>query len=457
LKKLAASPCHSQLLYNIGNGQSAVFRVQAVYVDGSTSDWVDSGQVNSPDDSTTLDANTTIADPSPKLTLTTISGTTATFRWSIDPTEPELLAQLEYVSLDYNKYDSGADESGQVEDTPVTTGPFPPTFTITGLTPNTHYDFMIDTNWFNDDVQHDMYDHVDGFTTNGPSVVVTPVPPAPQSVSATYIPGTGGAPGYVAVHWVNSSPDETGFEVWRSDNGGPYSQIYTAKADETSYNDKGLSDLGPWTYEVRAVNDAGPSPFTLSTQASPIDGPDITAHLNGIAAQFDRQWGRMSSEQQLGFSLQFLVGDVGDNFDISDLADHKVASSSNDGVLPGGNGDQGVTVTVSGQVYRQVEVDYFLYGLIFAKIDASPDNLTVAEDFIFIHRLAELLHGNALNLSGRDAWFEAGYYRNFSLATPAAVSGVAPAPAPNGTTVPDVPPLGWFAGEDPYPIISGFD
>ena len=431
-------------LYNIGNGQSAIFRVQAVYQDGGTSDWATSNQVSSPDDSTTLDMNTAIADPSPQLTLISISGTTAKFEWWIDP-DPEFFNQLEYVWLQYNQYGSGTDGWSQLEDHPTYPQvPFPPTFTVTNLTPQTHYDFMIHVNWFNDDVQHDMYAHVDGTTTNGATVVVTPVPAAPGTVAASYIPGKLG-PGHVIVHWTNNPPDEAGFEVWRSDNGGPYVQIYTAKADETSYDDTGLTDLGPWTYEVRAVNGVGPSPFTLSPSVSPIGGPDVTAHLTAIrSALFAYASANPANQQQID-DLLYNASPIDSlvNWDIVPLHAGSVSTPNNDGILPDGSR----TVTVAGRVYRDNEVNYWLYGCWCAV--AGANWLPAAQLVVFYRNVMNTVHGYGDAAYAKEAWFMAGFDGDPAEPASAAIPGVAPGTGDPGK-------LEWHIGVpgDPDEIIQ---
>jgi hypothetical protein len=217
-----------------------------------------------------------------------------------------------------------------------------------------------------------------------------------------------------------------------------------------------MSDLGPWKYEVLADNPAGTSPLSQPSAAiSPIGGPDITGHLQAIAGHFETEWEKMTYLQQVAFSTNFstemnLPGTLANNFDIVGLANHNVRTSANDGILPDGQGDQSITVTVDGNVYRQVEVDYFLYGLIFADIHTFTALSGEASATIntLIHRYNEWYNHNfsGFNFNGREAWFLAGYENDFDYALPAAISGVSPAPRPNGTTTLDIAPLYWFAG-----------
>jgi hypothetical protein len=245
---------------------------------------------------------------------------------------------------------------------------------------------------------------------------------------------------------------------------GPLTYLTTVGPDKTKFVDITTTDVGPWTYEVLSLTADGKSPLTSSNAVVPIGGPDVTAHRQAIAADFNRQWAKMRFLQQLAFSSDFSTemnfpSTLANNFDIQPLADHVVQTPINDGILNTSGGDQGVTVTVDGHVYLQVEVDYFLYGLIFSKIHTFSPFTAYASGYVNVelYRFGEWQRGNGFNLTGRDAWFLAGYENDFDYAIPAAIRGVAPAPRPNLTTVPDIYPMHWFAGELNNPQMIGND
>jgi hypothetical protein len=349
------------------------------------------------------------------------------------------------VTAFYNQYDASSGGTG--ESLPTSPG----SFALSNLSTGVHYDVMLKTTWFINDVGHTMDVHLD-LTLPGQYTAPLQAPNAPRAVSAAYITGVGNAPGHVQVSWVNSPDNESGFRIYRAGSDGVFVLVKTEKQpDVTSWDDTTINDLGPWTYEVRAYNNAGQSVPTQSSQVTPIGGPDITAHLTAIAAEFDRQWNNLSFLSKLALSENFIgalnPNMAANNFDITPLANHNLHTAPNDGVLPDGGGDQSITVTVAGKVYRQVEVDYYLYGLIFSKIYSFSVDFIVGPMNIFLYRTLEFLRsGNDLNLIGREAWFFAGFDRDFDEASPAAINDVDPAPAPNGSTVPDTGPLPWHAG-----------
>jgi hypothetical protein len=273
------------------------------------------------------------------------------------------------------------------------------------------------------------------------------IPAAPQSVSGTYITGTGGAPGYVQLHWTNSSNNETSFEIWRSSNGaaGPWTKLGSVPADPTmSFTDKTMTGLGPWTYEVRARNNAGKSAWTLSAAIAPIGGPDITVHLLAIRrALFVFGNANPANAAQLTNLLNnATLSEQDTNWDIYALSGHNpyVSTPTNDGLLPDGS----PTCTVQGKVYYDYEVNYWLYG---SWLSFVGDSQELGRDLVVIRRnIKNLKYGLRNDAPGKAAWFDAGYDGDLAVAAGAmlahgsvAIPGVSP-----GTGDPG--PLDWHVG-----------
>lgn len=104
---------------------------------------------------------------------------------------------------------------------------------------------------FGDNNRHLITDNY--FTDNYGSSGTLPV--APGSVTATTIDYT-----RINVSWSDNSNDETGFEIYRSENiNGPFQIIATTTANTTSYIDSALSPLTTYYYMVKAINNSGTS------------------------------------------------------------------------------------------------------------------------------------------------------------------------------------------------------
>jgi hypothetical protein len=67
----------------------------------------------------------------------------------------------------------------------------------------------------------------------------------------------------VELSWLDNASDETGFEIWRKDDDGPYARIDSVPADTTSYVDVGLDTATEFYYQVRAVRDTLASAFSV--------------------------------------------------------------------------------------------------------------------------------------------------------------------------------------------------
>lgn len=88
----------------------------------------------------------------------------------------------------------------------------------------------------------------------------------------------------VSLLWDDVSTNETGFELWRKDEGGgTYRRIKTLPANTISTTDGGLSAFVVYYYKVRAFNNSGYSDFSNEVSTSNIAGGpwNLTAEAIG--------------------------------------------------------------------------------------------------------------------------------------------------------------------------------
>jgi predicted peptidase/chitodextrinase len=91
-------------------------------------------------------------------------------------------------------------------------------------------------------------------TTNTPVTLTAPASPS----------GVSPAPGVVQLFWTDNTPNETGFEVFRSPTGNPNSYNFYKLLPEgaISFTDTGLTPGATFHYRIRAVNNTAVSAYT---------------------------------------------------------------------------------------------------------------------------------------------------------------------------------------------------
>src|SRR5262249_48659845 len=107
-------------------------------------------------------------------------------------------------------------------------------------------------------------------------------PAAPSALTATAI-----SPSQINLAWTDNSNNETSFKIERATAlAGPFSQIATATAGSTSYQNTSLSASTTYYYRVRASNAVGDSAYTATANATTPAAPDTTAPSipTGLAA-----------------------------------------------------------------------------------------------------------------------------------------------------------------------------
>jgi hypothetical protein len=78
----------------------------------------------------------------------------------------------------------------------------------------------------------------------------------------------------ITVNWGEYSPDETGFEIKRSDDGGStYSVVHTTAPDAITWADSGLTGNTEYFYTVRALDSHGSPESDPVSAATALGGP----------------------------------------------------------------------------------------------------------------------------------------------------------------------------------------
>jgi hypothetical protein len=116
--------------------------------------------------------------------------------------------------------------------------------------------------------------------------VTTSGPPLPPSVPTGLMATAGNT--QVSLAW-NASTGAASYNLYRSVNGGAYSQLNTSPITTTSYTDSGLTNGTPYCYEATAVNSSGESANSGPACATPQPPPPPPAIALIQKATFSRE------------------------------------------------------------------------------------------------------------------------------------------------------------------------
>jgi len=136
---------------------------------------------------------------------------------------------------------------------------------------------------------------------NVPPAPTAPTAPADLNASAT-------SPSVVNLTWVDTSDNETGFNIERSVEGGAFSLLgIIAGADTTTFSDETVSENASYSYRINAFNDEGVSPFsntvTVTTGISVPNAPTGLAVSAPSMTQLDLSWADNSTNES-GFIVE---------------------------------------------------------------------------------------------------------------------------------------------------------
>ncbi len=177
----------------------------------------------------------------------------------------------------------------------------------TSLTCNTIYYYRVRAN---NSVGDSSYSNEANSTT---SACPATTPTAPSNLAATVVSSS-----EIDLSWTDNASNEDGFKIERKTGStGTYTQIGTASANITSYQDTGLTCATTYYYRAKANNGAGDSSYSNETNVTTgiCSGTVPAAPSNFIAVgtsnvQIDLTW-KDNSNNEDGFKIERKIGSGG--------------------------------------------------------------------------------------------------------------------------------------------------
>jgi len=125
------------------------------------------------------------------------------------------------------------------------------------------------------------------------------------------------APGKINLSWSDRSSNETGFEIWRSANGGAFSLLTTTAANVTAYTDNSAATNTRYFYKVRAANGAIFSDYSNTADAK-LGNNTVYLNLNASTAQTSvppqgNPWNNTNNTPQVGNGVTDMNNLLGNN------------------------------------------------------------------------------------------------------------------------------------------------
>ena len=215
------------------------------------------------------------------LVATAVSTTQINLTWTAIVTASNVLIE---------RSPNGNDNWNQIADVPGTTT----TYEDKNLSQNTRYYYRIRAK--NASGTGLYSDSANAMTPDAPPV-------APARLVATAISFS-----QINLTWADLSNNESGFELERSPNGTDgWTKITDLPANATSYEDKNRAPRTRYYYRIRAINAAGPSPYSNVADATTPDSPPAApARLTATAAsnsQINLVWAD-GPDNETGFKLE---------------------------------------------------------------------------------------------------------------------------------------------------------
>ena len=171
-------------------------------------------------------------------------------------------------------------------------------------------------------------------------------PPPPSNLTAAWM-----STSEIDLTWKDNSFSETGFQVERSTDGGPYALLVTAPKNATTYADKTAQPSSAYSYRIRAINAVAGSTTTLYASiysniaaTIPAGPPPAPTNLTAIAMGQDTvlvTWQDNSSNES-GFKLE-RTSDNGANWTAVITTAPNVTSYLDNGLQKGKTYDYRIT------------------------------------------------------------------------------------------------------------------
>ncbi|MHA4808120.1 fibronectin type III domain-containing protein [Flavitalea flava] len=144
------------------------------------------------------------------------------------------------------------------------------------------------------------------------------------------------ASGTVALQWQDRASNETGYEVWRANDGGAYSLLASLPANSTTYADAGLPANTSFNYTVRAVNGTN-----YSTYSNPVRGytyaTSVFVNFCSSANAAGNPWNNLNWVYGLGATWNNFNDETGVPTNIGMVQPVKVDGMVSPGVNTGNN------------------------------------------------------------------------------------------------------------------------
>ena len=166
---------------------------------------------------------------------------------------------------------------------------------------------------------------VTGDISSALTEVTPPVAPSSPSASSSSLTE-------VNLSWTDNSNNESGFRIERKIGAaGTYSLIHTAAANETSYDDGGLTEATTYYYRIAAYNAQGDSMYSSEVNATTL--PAAPSGLSATAAsssRIDLSW-TDNSGGETGYKIERKIGATGTYSQVGTVGAN-VTSYSNTGL-----------------------------------------------------------------------------------------------------------------------------
>src|SRR5205814_737646 len=144
------------------------------------------------------------------------------------------------------------------------------TYSDSGRAPNTTYTYRVRAVNFGGASAY----------SNEASAATLPLPPsAPSSLTAAPLSSSS-----MSLAWKDNADNETGFKIERKNADGSFTQVGTTGTNVTGYRDSGLLAGTAYTYQVRATNSGGDSPYSPEATGTTLpDPPNAPPNLTATA------------------------------------------------------------------------------------------------------------------------------------------------------------------------------
>jgi hypothetical protein len=171
----------------------------------------------------------------------------------------------------------------------ATTAPNAKTFTDSGNPPQTSFRYR---------VRAINAAGVSAYSNEATGSTLAATSPAPAAPAGLVARDASAAQLRVDLSWTDMSSNESGFELERSTNGGPFTLLQALDQNSTSAADSSLARKQRYAYRIRSVNGTGASAYS-NVASVLLDGPSGLTSQVVSASRIDLSWIDNSAREQL--------------------------------------------------------------------------------------------------------------------------------------------------------------